>query len=138
MPSLFAALWSSVQTNFDAMFGEPVDLLPQIINSGSKYLRLGDDPGTPRRSLIGIFNDDSIVDTVKGSGANTHENIDVLTRRTSIDFDQTLFDGFPLPAQGWIIVATSQPRLPRYSVVTAEYDGLSRVICKVTFLDYSA
>jgi hypothetical protein len=129
MPSLFAALWSSVQTNFDAMFGEPVDLVPQL---SGKYIRGGDDPANPRRSLIGIFNDESIVDTVKGSGANTHENIDVLTRRTSVDFDQALFTGFPLPKPGWIIVATSQPGSPRYVVVTAEYDGISRVVCKVT------
>ncbi len=121
--------------DFDCEFGEPVDLIPQIGPTG-KYLRRGVDSTQETRSLIGIITDDPKVDVVKSSGANKHEKNDAVTRITNVDFDERLFKGFPRPDQGWLLVRTSKLKQPRYEIVTAEPDGVSRVVCKLIFRDF--
>ncbi len=133
--SAFAAMFAVAQGPIDTVYGEPVTLVPQI--GGGRLAARGDDPNNPPRvGLIGCFGDDPDVAQTKGSGANTHDNADVLARRTLVDFDDALFAA-GLPPSGWLLVATSQSRQPRYEIVSAEHDGVSRVVCRLVFRDYA-
>ena len=129
-------MFAVAQVAIDATYGEPVTLIPQV--AGGRVVARGDDPNNPPRAgLTGCFSDDPDVAQSKGSGANTHDNADALARRTEVDFDAALFTSSGLPLKGWLIVATSQPRQPRYEIVSAEHDGVSRVACRLVFRDYA-
>lgn len=144
MPSSFAADFAACSPDFDDEFGEPVVLIPQTKGKagGNAYFKRPADETATGTPLVAIFTDETAIDRVLGSGANTHENVDVLTAKSSFEFDHSLFASHggpnPDPLEGWLIQAITQPRSPRYVITTVEPDGVSRLLCRCTFQDFAS
>jgi hypothetical protein len=137
MPSYFADAFSALSPEFDDRFGEPFTLIAQIEDDRAEFIEKGEDRTIPERILTGIFSDDPVTVQTLGSGANTHDNNDVLSRRTMIDFALELFAdpvAQPYPKAGWILQANDEPGLPQYQVISAQPDGVSRLNVRVIYI----
>jgi len=136
--SAFAAAFGAMQPAFDAAFGEPVLIEPQVVTSRrNRYVAGGADPATQPRQVIGIFRGQTVVDRVQ-SGATNSETADVLAQQTTVDFDAALFDSTSLPQEGWVVVLTSRTGRPRWRIAAVKPDFVARIACSLTFLENSA
>ena len=119
----------------DVHFGETVRLLPQLSGEATEFVSGGLDPDRPVRDVVGIFDDEPVISRVLGSGANTHDAIDVTTGKSQVEFDAALFPTpDDLPIQGDILALVERPGAPRYAVVSVQPDDTCRVVCLVTAL----
>lgn len=129
----FAAAFAVAAAPLDILYGEPVRLRPQVNGAAAEMVAGGDDPDRPARDLVGIFDDEAVISRVVGSGANTHDNADVVACKSQVDFDAALFPtAADLPVQGDVLELTDRPGPPRYAIVSVQPDGVSRVVCLVT------
>lgn len=131
--SAFASALSIADQAQDAVYGEPVQWRPQSNGADSEIVAAGDDQSRSVRDLVGIFDDRCVISHPIGAGANTHDTADIVAGQTVIDLDASQFTA-GIPLQGDHLVLTSQAGQPRYRVVSAQPDGLGRVICIVAAL----
>lgn len=129
----FAAALAAADVAVDAVYGTPVEWRPQVNGAAAEYVAGGADPNRPSLTVTGIFDDDATVVRTVGSGANTHENADVLAGKSQIDMalDQFTTEA-GLPVQGDLIALVSEPSVPVYQIVSAEPDEYGRLICLLT------
>ena len=133
MPSAFDAVWSGLQGNFDATFGEPVRIEPQAGSARrTRYVAGAADPGIQPRDVVGIFRGETVIARQMGAGANSQENPDVVANQTTIDFDAAIFASDPVPQEGWMLTLTDRVTPNRYRVAAVKPDRTARVWCVVT------
>jgi len=136
--SAFAAAFGALQPAFDAAFGEPVLIEPQVGTARrNRYVVGGADPAKQPRQITGIFRGQTVVDRVQ-SGATNSETADVLAQQTTVDFAAALFDDTTMPQEGWVVVLTSRTGQPRWRIAAVKPDFVARIVCSLTFLDNSA
>lgn len=129
----FAAALAIADVATDALYGEVVEWRPQLSGAAAEYVDGGADPARPVRTVTGIFDDDAVLVRTVGSGANTHENVDVLAGKSQIDLALNQFSTpAGLPVQGDLIALVSQPGTPIHQIVSAEPDEYGRLICLLT------
>ena len=130
MASLFRSLWKDARSNFDGMLGEAIEFRPQ---EPSELIVVGADDERPVRTLIGIFQDDATISRPVGSGANTHETVDITVTRTQVDFDEDLFPTLAdRPKDGDILALVERDGAPLFQIESVEPDHLAKVVCIVT------
>lgn len=133
--TFFAGACTAGAAAQDAIFGETVRWAPQASGEESEYVSAGADPVRPERTLVGIFDEEAVISRVVGSGANSHDNADVVAGKSQIDFDASLFADLPgLPIQGDRLVLTDRPGSPCYRIVSVQPDDTCRVVCLLTAL----
>lgn len=129
----FAAALAAADIAVDAVYGETVEWRPQSNGAAAEYVAAGADPARPVLTVTGIFDDDATIVRTVGSGANTHENADIVTGKSQIDMALDQFTTpAGLPVQGDVIALVSQPGTPLYQIVSAEPDEYGRIICLLT------
>lgn len=128
----FADAFAIGASALDALYGEPVQLVPQLNDETAAVVVRGVDPNRPAQNLVGIYDDVAVISRVVGSGANTHDNIDVLASKAQVDLDAAQFPTtVSLPLQGDILVLTARAGAPRLSIVSVQPDNVSRIVCLV-------
>lgn len=133
MSSLFDDLWASAQPAFDGPMGEPVLVTPQVTKTrASRYVAGGADPANPAFTVVGIYRSEVVPTRVMGSGANSHENADVLVGKTTMDFDAAQFTAATRPVEDWHITLTTRPGAPAFRIASIKPDEVARVVCVLT------
>lgn len=121
-----AAIGAAVQ---DIVFGEPIAFLPW---AKGKYVAGSADPDRPARDLVGIFDEELVTVRPVGSGANTHDTVDLTGSAAQVEFNLALFPTeTDRPRQGDHLQLTGRAGQPSYSVKSVRPDDTGRLVCIV-------
>ncbi len=130
--SLFAAAEAIGAAARDLCYAEAIGFEPQLNDPSAEFVAAGADPNRTACDLLGIYDSDLAVARPVGSGANTHDSIDVAATPAQVDFD---LGQFPTPAdqpvEGDHLVLKTRPGQPRVKVLSARPDNFGRLICLV-------
>ncbi len=85
--SLFAAAEAIGAAARDLCYAETIGFEPQLNDDCAEFVAAGADPNRAARDLFGIYDSDLAVARPVGSGANTHDSIDVAATAAQVDFD---------------------------------------------------
>jgi len=117
----------------DRLNAIPFTLKPQYSTPNG---RPGDDPARPRMEIKGIFDFITVEYGVQlGVRRSYREANDLRALQVGADpqlsIDVLYFKGAELPRQGDMIEFTENPELPEFQVISAQPDGLSRIVLKM-------
>lgn len=131
--SLFATASAIGAATHDMLYGEVIGFDPRASDDeGAEFVAAGPDPDRPARDLVGIYDSDLALAQPVGSGANTHDTVDVAATAAQVDFDIAQFpDEADRPVQGDRLVLKERPGAPRVKIVSARPDAFGRLICTV-------
>ncbi|MGI3901241.1 MAG: hypothetical protein ACRYGP_13845 [Janthinobacterium lividum] len=130
--SLFAAAAAVGAVAQDLVYGETIGFEPQVNGPAAEFVAAGADPNRIARDLVGIYDSDLAVARPVGSGANTHDSIDVAATAAQVDFALGLFaTEADQPVEGDHLVLKDRVGLPRVKVLSARPDNFGRLLCLV-------
>lgn len=131
--SLFATASAIGAVAQDLLYGEVIGFEPRASDdAGAEFVAAGPDPCRPARDLVGIYDSELALAQPLGSGANTHDTIDVAATSAQVDLDVAQFPTEDdRPVQGDRLVLKERPGAPRVKIVSARPDAFGRLICVV-------
>lgn len=122
--SLFLNLALVADAAVDAVMGESLLITPWL---PGEFVSGVADPDNAAFTAVGVLDVQGVV--VDGAGTRSGARSEVETVKPVAEFALSQFgDGRPLPQKGTQITATTRPGSPVYEVVSAEPDGLGRIV----------
>ena len=98
----------------------------------SQVVAAGPDPNRSECDLVGIYDAELAIAHPVGSGANTHDTVDVAATSAQVDFDLAQFASeADRPVKGDRLVLRERTGQPRVRISSARPDAYGRLICIV-------
>lgn len=127
--SLFAAAAAIGAAANDLCYDEVIGFEPR---APAQVVAAGVDPNRLARDLVGIYDAELAIAHPVGSGANTHDTVDVGATSAQVDFDLAQFASeADLPVKGDRLVLRERPGQPQVRISSARPDAYGRLICIV-------
>ena len=127
--SLFAAATAIGAAANDLCYGEVIGFEPR---AAAQVVAAGPDPTRAACDLVGIYDAELAIAHAVGSGANTHDTVDVGATSAQVDFDLGQFASeADQPVKGDRLVLRERPGQPVLRISSARPDAFGRLICIV-------
>jgi hypothetical protein len=127
--SLFRDAFVAADADLDGAFGEALQIVPVVVG---EFMRNA-TPASPPFEVVGILDLPTDILAVGRERDGAHS--EVIVQTPSVEFALQQFGpGKPAPKDGDEIVAPSRPGAPRYRVLSAKPDGVSRIVCQLAAL----
>ena len=130
MPTLFAQMETAVSAAVDRLHEEPTRIIPR---KGGEFVRGPTDPARAERSVLGVIDFNPVTVRAKEQSEYDGYRPELDGEKVHVSYTASRL-GTPVvaPIKGDIIVALDRPGTPRFQIVSAEADGLGRVLCRCT------
>lgn len=126
MTTLFARMETAVSAAVDAVHGERTRIVPR---GRGEFVRGGQDPSRVVREIMGVIDFNPITIRAREQSEYDGYRPELDGEKVHVSYTASRL-GSDIPRKDDMIEALDRPGAPKFQIITAEPDGLGRVLCR--------
>lgn len=126
MPTLFAQMETAVSAAVDHLHMERTRLVPR---APGEFIRGGQDPTRVVREVMGVIDFNPVTIRAREQSEYDGYRPELDGEKVHVSYTASRLGAFT-PRKDDLIEALDRPGVPKFQIITAEPDGLGRVLCR--------